>query len=112
MYRSLEKNCANFHLFVYAFDNDTYDFLKKENYEHLTVISLREFEDEELLKVKQGRTAAEYCWTCSSATILYSIENFKLDNCTYIDADMYFYSDPKLLIDEMGENSVLITEHR
>lgn len=112
MYRSLEKSCADFHLYVYAFDQDTYEFLKNENYKHLTVISLKEFEDEELLRVKKDRTAAEYCWTCSSATILHAIENFKLDNCTYIDADMYFYSDPRVLIDEMGENSVLITEHR
>ncbi len=112
MYQSLEKNCADFHLYVYAFDEATYSFLKKENYKNLTVISLKEFEDKELLKVKPTRTAAEYCWTCASSTILYSIEKFNLNNCTYVDADMYFYSDPKVLVEEMGDNSVLITEHR
>jgi hypothetical protein len=112
MYQSLSKQCANFHLYVFAFDDTTFEFLKKENYPNLTVISLKEFEDLELLKVKPSRTAGEYCWTCASSTILYSIENYKLDNCTYIDADMYFYSDPKVLVDEMGDKSVLITEHR
>ena len=112
MYRSLAKQSSDFHLYVFAFDDVTYDFLKKENYPNLTVISLKEFEDPELLKVKPQRNAGEYCWTCASSTILYSIEKYKLDICTYIDADMYFYSDPKVLVEEMGDKSVLITEHR
>ncbi|MEI8136509.1 MAG: glycosyl transferase [Bacteroidota bacterium] len=112
MYQSLANQCADFHLYVFAFDDVCYDFFKKENYPNLTVISLKEFEDAELLKVKPSRTAGEYCWTCASSTILYSIEKYKLDNCTYIDADMYFYSDPKVLVEEMGDKSVLITEHR
>jgi hypothetical protein len=29
-----------------------------------------------------------------------------------LDADLYFFSDPSVLIDEMEDNSVLITEHR
>jgi hypothetical protein len=112
LYQSLEKYCADFHLYVFAFDEMSYQYLSTQQFPHLTVISLKEFEDEELLRVKPGRSVAEYCWTCSSSTILYSIEKFGLSNCTYIDADMSFYADPKVLIDEMGDDSVLITEHR
>lgn len=112
LYHSLQRHCKNFHLYVYAFDDKTYEYLKNENYPNLTVISLKQFEDPELLRIKPTRSAGEYCWTCSSSTILYSIEAFGLDHCTYIDADMCFYSDPKILVDEMGSNSVLITEHR
>jgi hypothetical protein len=112
LYESLSKNCSNFHLYVFAFDDATFKFLNESALKDLTVISLREFEDAELLKVKPGRSAGEYCWTCTSSTIVYSIEKFKLDHCTYIDADMYFFSDPKILIDEMGDKSVFITEHR
>lgn len=112
MYQSLQKYCDNFHLYVYAFDDATYEYLTVQNLDHLTVVSLKEFENPELLQVKSTRTAGEYCWTCSSSTIDYSINNFKLDNCTYLDADILFYSNPKILIDEMGSNSVLITSHR
>src|ERR1700746_3815030 len=112
MYESLLKNCNDFHLYVFAFDDKCYEFLKSQQYKDLTVVSLKEFEDEELLRIKPTRTAAEYCWTCSSSTILYSINKFRLQNCTYIDADMYFYSDPIVLVNEMGNKSVLITEHR
>jgi len=112
LYESLSATCKDFHLYVFAFDEKTYQFLHQSSLKNLSVISLKEFEDEELLRVKPSRSSGEYCWTCTSSTILYSIEKFKLDHCTYIDADMYFYSDPKVLIDEMKGKSVLITEHR
>lgn len=112
MYDSLNRHCANFHLYVFAFDEDCFTYLKEKNLPHLTVISLHDFEDEALLQVKKDRTAAEYCWTCTPSIIRYSITNFELSNCTYIDADLQFFSNPLQLIKEMGEKSVLITEHR
>ncbi len=114
MYQSLEKVCGDFRLYVFAFDDRTYEFLtaNKASWPRLEVISLYEFEDEKLLSIKSTRSAAEYCWTCTASTILYCIRQFELDHCTYIDADMYFYSDPKVLLDEMGNKSVLISEHR
>lgn len=112
MYQSLLENCKNFHLYVIAFDDTTYVYFKDYPQNHLTVISLAEFEDEKLLSVKSSRTAAEYCWTCTASTILYCINRFQLDHCVYIDADMRFYSDPISLFNEWGSKSVLITEHR
>jgi len=112
MYESLEKCGDDFHLYIFAFDDESYDILKKLNLKHATIIPLKEFEDEKLIEVKPDRTKAEYCWTCTSSTILYVLENFKVENCTYVDADLFFYQNPKVLIDEMGDNSILITEHR
>lgn len=112
MYESLLKNCKDFHLYIFAFDDRCSEFLKAQKYANMTVISLKEFEDPELLRIKPTRSAAEYCWTCTASTILYSIEKFGLENCTYVDADMLFYSDPIVLFNELGSKSVLITEHR
>lgn len=112
MYESLKKHCVDFHLYIFAFDDQSYSLLKKLNLESITVISLKEFEDEVLLKIKSDRTAAEYCWTSTPAIIKYSIETFNLESCTYLDADLYFFSNPSILIEEMGSKSVLITEHR
>lgn len=112
MYESLKRVCPNFHLYIFAFCDENYKLLKKLNLQHVTVISLKDFEDQELLKIKPARTAGEYCWTCSSSTILYCLQKYNLDSCTYLDADLYFYSSPQVLIDEMGDKSVLITEHR
>ncbi len=112
LYRSLEKHCDNFHLYIFAFDSRTFQILKKMSLEKATIIPLSEFEDEELLKVKPTRSVAEYCWTSTSSTIHYVLENFNVDNCTYVDADVFFYSSPKPIFDELGNKSILITEHR
>jgi len=112
LYYSLEKHCADFHLYIVAFDEKCYQVLKKINLSKATIISLTEFEDEELLKVKPARNKAEYCWTSTSSTILYVLEKYKVESCTYIDSDIYFYSSPKPIFDELGSKSILITEHR
>jgi hypothetical protein len=111
MYESLKTYSKNFHLYIFAFDELTEKILREINYPDITVISLTEFEDAELLSVKPTRTKEEYCWTSTPSTLKYCIEKFKLNFCTYVDADIYFYNDPSCLIEEMGDKSVLITPH-
>lgn len=112
MYWSLRKVCPEFMLYVFAFDDTLAEALKTMALPYMTVVKLKEFEDENLLRVKPTRTAGEYCWTCSSSTIYYCLTHYDIDHCTYIDADLYFYSNPQVLIDEMGDDDVLITSHR
>lgn len=112
MYNSLKEVCSDFHLYVFTFDDKAFEILTELHLENVTLISLAEFEDKELLNVKPSRTKAEYCWTSTPSTILYCLKKFKIEHCTYVDADLYFYIDPKILVDEMGTNDVLITEHR
>jgi hypothetical protein len=112
LYESLDAQCDVFHLYVIAFDDSTLNYLKNNSKPHLTVISLKQFEDEKLLAIKNTRSATEYCWTCTPSTVAYCIQTFQLDHCVYLDADMCFYSNPKSLFEEWGHHSVLITEHR
>lgn len=112
MYKSLSRYCKGFHLYVFAFNSKVFEVLQKFNLSNTTIISLKQFEDEALLKVKKERSRVEYLWTCSSSIILYVLENYKVDSCTYLDADLYFFNSPKVLIDEIGNNSVIITRHR
>lgn len=112
LHSSLMQHAKSFHLYVFAFDAKCYEILTQLNLAHTTVISLSDFEDEELLAVKPTRTRGEYCWTCTPSTILYCIKTFGLENCTYIDSDIYFYDDPAHLLGEMGENEILLTLHR
>lgn len=112
MYESLEKHSDNFHLYIFAFDEQSFKLLNQRHLAHATIISLQEFEDEKLLSVKANRTVGEYCWTSTGSTIKYCINTFSLDSCTYLDADLYFFSNPKVLLDEVKDGSTLITEHR
>lgn len=111
LYESLLKHEPNAHLYVVAFDDRSYQVLKEEAYSQMTVISLSEFEDPDLLKVKTERSQKEYCWTCTPSVIKYVIEKYNLPSCTYLDADLYFYASPASIFQEIGDKDVLITEH-
>lgn len=113
LHQSLLEVKCKFNLYIFAFDDLCYEVLKKLNLENVTVISLTELEekDKELFKIKKDRTAGEYCWTATPAIILYCLNHLNLKDCIYLDADLYFYSNPEKLIEEMGDNSVLITPH-
>lgn len=112
MYHSLLRSCPDFQLYIFAFDDSLVEVLNDMALLNVRVIPLVEFEDSELLRIKGSRTPGEYCWTCTSSTILYCLSHFDIPHCTYIDADLFFLSNPACLIDEMGDDDVLITEHR
>src|SRR5688572_24149192 len=112
MYESLVQHCNDFHLYIFPFDEKCNEVLKVLNLPNVTLVSADQFEDQNLLDIKPTRTRTEYCWTCTSSTVLYVLEKFQEKHCTYVDADLYFYASPKILIDELQTDSVLITEHR
>jgi len=79
----------------------------------MTLISLTEFEDPELLKVKPTRTVGEYCWTSTPFVPYYIFNHYlEIDDITYVDADVMFFSSPQPIFNELGDRSVLITPHR
>jgi hypothetical protein len=114
MYESLSDHSSDFHLYIFAFDDLTYEILLNFNLDKVTVISLKDFETTDLKEVKKERSKAEYCWTCTPSVISYVLEKYNVSDCTYIDSDLFFYSDPSVLILELDQNNkdVLITEHR
>lgn len=113
LYHSLERNCKNFELWVIAMSDICEQALKKMNLENIKIVSLADFEDDELLKAKKTRSQVEYFWTLTPSIPLYVLKkNPGLKMVTYVDADLYFFSDPKPIFEEMGDDSVLIIEHR
>jgi hypothetical protein len=114
MYRSLEAIGEDFKLYAVCFDDLAYQVLREMNLSRLVAIPLVDFESPQLLAVKGSRSVGEYCWTCTSHLIRYMLDTYELPEVTYLDADLYFYAKPSLLLSEFKESnaSVLITEHR
>lgn len=114
MYHSLVANCSeDFNLWILCMDRTTYELLEKMNLPKIKLVSLEEFESPELLKVKKERSVAEYSWTCASNFVWFLLQKYpSCDTMIYLDADIYFFNDPKILIDELGNKDVMITEHR
>ena len=113
LHASLIKNNPEARLWILAFDKYTEDLLKKMNLKGVTVVSLGDFEDKELLAVKPTRHPVEYYWTCTPTWVLYILKKEpKTKFVVYLDGDIYFYSDPDEGVLEIGDKSILAVEHR
>lgn len=113
LHHSLQDVMTEYKLYILAMDDKCYEILTDIELDNTVVISLEEFEDEELLEIKKTRSRAEYCWTCSANLIDYVFEIYQEAYCTYIDSDLFFYQNPQVLIEEMrdADCSVQIVEH-
>lgn len=113
MYESLDRYTDEYTLFIFAFDERSYVYLKSLNLENVVVIPENDILNDRLRVLKQKRTRAEYCWTCTPIVIDYVLNILNCDNCTYLDSDIYFFNDPRILIDEMlmEGKEILITPH-
>jgi hypothetical protein len=115
LHRSLLRHCSSFHLTAFCFDYDAKRVIDALGLPHLSTVSLGELEsfDAELLSVKPDRNPVEYMWTATPSLPLYMLGALpELEEITYLDADLMFFSDPEPLFEQMGAASILITPHR
>ncbi|PYS24725.1 MAG: glycosyl transferase [Acidobacteria bacterium] len=115
LYRSLLRHAGPFQMWVLCFDDVSCHTLRTLKLDNLIPISLSEFEagDDELLEAKKDRNTVEYYFTCSPSLLLYVLKNWReVDVLCYLDADLFFYSDPAPIYDELSDNSILIIPHR
>ena len=113
MIRSLLQNCHSATVFVLCMDDYTYRLIHEHFNNQIIPIALSEVETDEVLVAKKTRSVAEYCWTLSSVFTWFVIDNYKdVDLITYLDADIYFYSNIEPIFDEIGDSSIAIIEHR
>lgn len=114
LYRSLENVSDDFVLYIFCFDDKSYEILNEMGLKRAVILHHGVFENGKLLELKKERSKAEYCWTCTPVTIEYVLDHYDVESCTYIDSDLYFFADPQILFDEIegAEADVCITEHR
>lgn len=114
LHASLLEHGHPFHLWILCMDELAEQNLQKLALLHVSLIPLREIEDARLLEVKPARSRGEYCWTLTPFTPQFVFDrNPEVKQVTYLDADMFFFASPKLLLDEFEHSGkqVLITEH-
>lgn len=115
LYHSLRAHCPRTTLWVLCLDEETVAALNRLRLPGLEPISLKEFEhgDTELIAAKGNRTRIEYYFTCTPSLPWYVFRHCpQADLVTYLDADLFFFSDPGPLFQEMGTGSIAIIAHR
>ena len=107
----LRHSSEPFVLHILTMDMETFWLLESMHLENVRLIPLQSFEMAlNLEPVRQSRSWKEFCWTVASSLMEYLLPS--VDDVTYLDADLYFFSDQKVIFDEVGALSIGITPHR
>ena len=99
-----EKNDYKF--FVVCADEYTRLLLNRLDYKNVSAIPLHMVEggNPSLNAAKRNRNLVEYYWSLKAALALYIIEHHPdIDLLTYFDADLFFYSPPQPIFEELGD---------
>jgi hypothetical protein len=117
LWASLRRHEPEAVLWVLALDEAAAERLLGRGEANLRVVRLPEVEsgDVELMKAKGNRSCVEYYFTLSPCWPLWLFRrNPGMGAVTYVDADMFFFSSPQPIIDEVEKvgASVGIGEHR
>ena len=112
---SLEKHVASFIIYCLCMDDESFQYMQCRKNTQIVPISSVQLETfyPELLIAKSNRDLVEYYFTCSSALCSYIFDCYpQTELLTYLDADLYFFSSPEPIYEELKEASIGIIEHK
>jgi nucleoside-diphosphate-sugar epimerase len=113
LYFSLKNQMKNFRMWICCMDEASLKLLKKLNLANVTLIEVKDIEDEELLAVKGQRTLQEYCWTLKAPLCQHILSHYnEVNQLFYCDSDLYFFSNPKPLLENWGLYSIFLCRQR
>lgn len=96
LFWSIKQFSSDFTMFILCADIDTFQLLKNLNWNHIYPVSLGDLDDKMLSELMKTRALDEFCWTLKPILIEYLMDQYTdITSITYIDADMYFWNDPK-----------------
>jgi len=115
LHSSLEREETGFRLFVLCLDEPTHKALSAlalPRVELIAVESLASW-DAELRSARSNRSATEFYFTCKPVLMQYVFAHFEsVERITYLDSDLYFFSDPSIVEREVADYAVALTPHR
>ena len=111
---SMRRHCGDFTLWVLCLSDECHAALLSLALPGIIPVALPRLEadDPRLLEAKRGRPAIEYYYTCGPAFMAWLFEKRSdIKVLTYLDADLFFFADPRFLLDQMEGFSTLIVPH-
>jgi hypothetical protein len=115
LHGSLVRHCRDFQLWILAMDPVVESVIRRLELPKVRLVTLAELEGgiPELLTAKGNRSTLEYYFTCTPALPVHILAaDASVDRITYLDADLWFYSDPAVVFDEIGDSPIAVVEHR
>ena len=115
LYHSLQRHAPGARLWVLCLSEPCYRTLSALGLPNLVLCRLADFEaaDPEVAVMRSTRSTIEYYFTCSPAWLRYVRDQEPAaDWVTYLDSDLFFYSSPETIYDELGDAAVALVPHR
>lgn len=112
---SLRRFSPTMPIVMFCMDEGALETVTTSDLPNLIAISLLELEQKTvgLSETKADRTRVEYFYTCTPAICSYVLNNLEdVESVTYLDADLYFFSSPSPVFEELAGKSIGIIEHR
>ncbi|HLU23562.1 MAG TPA: glycosyl transferase, partial [Bacillaceae bacterium] len=83
------------------------------NLKNVTLIPVSEIENNMIAKLSEKRSLTECCWTMKAPLCEHILKHYsEIDYIIYCDADMYFFSSPKPILDEWSTYSIFLCKQR
>jgi hypothetical protein len=111
LYQSLKSHTDGFNLYALCMDETAYSLIKSMELEGLIAVHVEDILTATLERVRGRTTKGQFCWVCQPVICQYILANYHVDMVTYLEADSLFFSNPEILFDEMGNNSVSLVPH-
>jgi hypothetical protein len=112
---SLRQHGDESPIWIMALDDPTHAYLMAAAIPgvHLLTIADLEAAVPSLADVRAGRSRMEGYFTATPLLVRCVLDRYPAPTAVaYLDADLYFFDDPQLVFDAMGDSSVGIIEHR
>ena len=108
LYLSIEQHTTDFTLYVMAMDRKCQDMLNVSGFERVVVDCIEDINEPRLAEAKGNRSRAEFCWTCGAYTTDYFLHKYQLQDITYLDSDLMFFSSPQVVFDELNKKKASV----
>ena len=115
LYHSLQRHAQGAELWVLCLSEACHRALVALDLPHLVAVRMADFEaaNADVAATRPSRSQIEYYFTCSPAWILFVLEsNAGAEWVTYLDSDLFFFTSPDPIYDEMNDAAFGIVPHR
>lgn len=113
LYKSLLPYLGNKRFVVYCVDDGAVRVLENMREKSLLVVAPDDFEDADLLSLKNERPINAYCWMCKPVILEHALARFPdAEWAVYLDSDMMAFADPDEGLPSESDANVVLTPHR
>jgi hypothetical protein len=115
LHSSLVRHSGAARLFILCLDTPTQEALSALSLPRVELVPLSVLEDwdRELKASRSNRSAVEFYFTCKSALMRYLLARDPgIERLTYLDSDLFFFSDPGVVEEQVKGSTVALTPHR